>query len=148
MQVKGLGKHFCSMESWQFLYGGGYAFQTFWGALTSDPGALMLLGVGLWSMSRSAPVTPTAAAYASEPRVVVPTADADAAPTDETTLVARVNDQELDRSQLEQTLAADRAMADLFGQPLPDESTALDRLVNGELVWQAAPGVRVHAHCG
>jgi peroxiredoxin len=89
-------------------------------------------------MSRSAPVTPTAAASVSEQHAAAPTADADAAPTDETTLVARVNDQELDRSQLEQTLAADRAMAALFGQPLPDESTALDRLVNGELVWQAA----------
>lgn len=113
-------------------------FKRFGGLLLPILGALVLLGVGLWSMSRSAPVTPTAAAYVSEPRVVVPTADADTAPTDETTLVARVNDQELDRSQLELTLAADRAMADLFGQPLPDESTALDRLVNGELVWQAA----------
>jgi len=55
--------------------------------------------------------------------------------------VARVNGRPLDRQALQTLIAADRAMAQLLGQPMPDGRDALERLINGELVWQAAQAV-------
>lgn len=53
-------------------------------------------------------------------------------------LAALVNGRPLGRQALETMVAADRAMAQLLGQPPPDGRDVLERLVNGELVWQAA----------
>lgn len=70
----------------------------------------------------------------------------DTGPDDISHVVAEVNGQILDQQMLQMMQAADRAMAALLDQPPPsghDTSTMLstgllDRLVNGELVWQAA----------
>jgi thiol-disulfide isomerase/thioredoxin len=76
--------------------------------------------------ARSTPV------HAATVRPLAPTIDSDA------DTVAEVNGQRLDRRALQLMAAADRAMSQLFGQPLPAESELVDRLVNAELVWQVA----------
>jgi len=53
-------------------------------------------------------------------------------------VVAQVNDQTITRQVLQVMQAADQAMTELLGQPLPVGDDALDRLVNSELVRQAA----------
>jgi cytochrome c biogenesis protein CcmG/thiol:disulfide interchange protein DsbE len=55
-----------------------------------------------------------------------------------TDVVAQVNDQAITRQVLRTVRAADRAMAELLGQPLPADDEVLDRLMNAELVRQAA----------
>jgi len=52
-------------------------------------------------------------------------------------VVARVNDRTIRQDELRRMQAADRAMAELLGQS-PTGDDVLERLVNGELVWQAA----------
>jgi peroxiredoxin len=58
-------------------------------------------------------------------------------------VIAQVNGRIVGRETLQVMLAADRAMADLLGQPLPSGDEVLDRLVNEELVWQAAQAAGV-----
>ena len=58
-----------------------------------------------------------------------------AAPLD---AVAIVNDHAIDAATARVTLDSDRAMARLLKQPPPDESDILDRLINRELILQAA----------
>lgn len=80
----------------------------------------------------AAPPTRSTPVPAATVRLLTPTIDSDA------DTVAEVNGQRLDRHALQRMAAADRAMSQLFGQPLPAESELVDRLVNAELVWQAA----------
>jgi len=53
-------------------------------------------------------------------------------------VVAQVNGQIIDREVLQAMQASDRAMIELLGGTSPSGNDVLDRLVNGELVWQAA----------
>ena len=52
--------------------------------------------------------------------------------------VAIVNDHVIDMATARVTLASDRAMARLLGQPTSDETDILERLINRELLLQAA----------
>jgi len=53
-------------------------------------------------------------------------------------VVAVVNGQAIKQDSLRVMLAADQAMTKLLNQPVPSDDDVLDRLVNGELVRQAA----------
>jgi thiol-disulfide isomerase/thioredoxin len=57
-------------------------------------------------------------------------------------VVAVVNGHAVQRQTLQTLLAADRALAKLFGQTTPSNDDPLERLVNGELVAQAAAEAR------
>ncbi len=52
--------------------------------------------------------------------------------------VALVNEQVVDIEAARITLTADQAMAQLLGQPFPTGTELMERLINGELVMQAA----------
>ncbi|MGC8779902.1 MAG: hypothetical protein ACP5UQ_03465, partial [Anaerolineae bacterium] len=86
---------------------------------------------------------PTAPAVAATPPITrITITPAAPTPADEPPagddLAALVNGRPLGRAALETMAAADRAMTQLLGQPMPDGQDVLERLVNGELVWQAA----------
>lgn len=85
--------------------------------------------------------TPTVVAVATAHLMPTSAAVATATPADGA-LVAQVNGRPLDRQALQTMVAADRAMAQLLGRPTPDGRDALERLINGELVWQAAQAER------
>ncbi len=85
--------------------------------------------------------TPTVVAAATAHLTPTSSAAATATPADGA-LVAQVNGRPLDRQALQTMVAADRAMAQLLGRPTPDGRDALERLINGELVWQAAQAER------
>jgi len=105
-----------------------------------------VLGAGATATSLPTPATPTAlpsaTALTGEKVTIMrftPTPGAAGnAPAADRDPVAQVNGRPLDRQALQTLAAADRAMAQLLGQPMPDGRDVLERLVNGELVWQAA----------
>lgn len=102
-----------------------------------------VLGTGATAISLSTPALPTflpSATAESDAKVTImrfTATPAGAAPADHD-LVAQVNGRPLDRQLLQTMVAADRAMAQLLGQSMPDGRDVLERLINGELVWQAA----------
>jgi thiol-disulfide isomerase/thioredoxin len=82
------------------------------------------------------PVSPTVTPQPS-PEALIPPVPTQT-PEPDADVVAIVNGRMLDRNTLEIMQAADRAMAALLTQPQPAGDDVLERLVNGELVWQAA----------
>jgi cytochrome c biogenesis protein CcmG/thiol:disulfide interchange protein DsbE len=116
------------------------------------PAAPRVPGAGATATSLPTPALPTARPSATESSEKVtimrftptPGAPANASPADGDP-VAQVNGRPLDRRALHTLAAADRAMAQLLGQPMPDGRDVLERLVNGELVWQAAQSAQYTA---
>jgi len=86
--------------------------------------------------TEATPLSPTATPQAQPEATSQPVPTQ--APSPETDVVAQVNDQAIPRQVLRAVQAADQAMTDLLGQPLPSGDDVLDRLVNSELVRQAA----------
>jgi len=112
-----------------------------------------VLGAGATATSLPTPALPTAlpsaTALTGEKVTIMrftptPGAAANASSADSNS-VAQVNGRPLDRQALQTMAAADRAMAQLLGQPMPDGRDVLERLVNGELVWQAAQAAQYAA---
>ncbi len=86
--------------------------------------------------AEATPISPTAAPQAQ------PEAMSQSVPTQVSIsaddVVAQINDQAITQHMLQVVQAADRTMAELLGQPFPASDDVLDRLVNTELVRQAA----------
>jgi len=89
--------------------------------------------------AKTIPPSPTGASEKVINQRITPAPDRVAKPsTPDGEIVAEVNGQILTRQNLRVMQATDRAMAQLLGGAPPTDADVLERLVNGELVWQAA----------
>ncbi len=86
--------------------------------------------------AEATPISPTSTPQAQTEATSQPAPTQ--APSPAADVVAQVNDQTIGRQALQAMQAADRAMTELLDQPLTVGDDVLDRLVNAELVRQAA----------
>jgi cytochrome c biogenesis protein CcmG/thiol:disulfide interchange protein DsbE len=113
------------------------------GASEPQPAATATIAVALTSPTTPPQAQPTSPppqthpALANEPTPAQP-------PVQTADVVAQVNGRDISRQVLQVMLAADRAMADLLDQPPPPGDNPLERLVNCELVRQAATAAGYH----